>query len=54
MELICPECKNEIKIENPQDLKKGTILECNTCGITLEVTGVNDEKVDLEIIDEGK
>ena len=54
MKLVCPECKNEISFPNPSDLSVGTVLECNTCGITLEVAEINDEEVILEVIDEGK
>jgi len=55
MKLVCPECKNEIIIENLDKVSEGTIIECNTCGITLEVSKISDDgKVSLEIIDEGK
>lgn len=55
MKPICPECKNEIEIKNPQDVSVGTIIECNTCGITLEVSGLNDNgEIRFEVIDEGK
>jgi len=55
MKPICPECKNEIMINNPSDVSEGTIIECNTCGITLEVSNIDENgKMRFEIIDEGK
>lgn len=54
MKLICPECKNEIKLSNSSDLSMGTVIECNTCGITLEISAINEDTVKFEIIDEGK
>ncbi len=54
MNLVCPECKNPIELPDSTNLSVGSILECNTCGITLEVEKIDDEKVILEVIDEGK
>ncbi len=55
MKPICPECKNEITINNPQDVSVGTIIECDTCGITLEVSNIDEDgEMSFEIIDEGK
>lgn len=55
MKPICPECKNEITIDNPSDVSAGTIVECETCGITLEVSSIDENgKIEFEIIDEGK
>ncbi len=55
MKAVCPECKNEIEIKNPQEVSTGTIIECDTCGITLEVSNVDDNgEMSFEIIDEGK
>lgn len=54
MKLVCPECKNEINFPNASELSVGSVLECNTCGITLEVEGINGQKAKLEVIDEGK
>jgi len=54
MNLVCPECKNDIKISGSTDLSVGSVLECNTCGITLEVGKIKNEEIILEVIDEGK
>ncbi|MDD5173184.1 MAG: sulfonate ABC transporter [Patescibacteria group bacterium] len=55
MKAICPECKNEIEIKDPQNISVGTIMECNTCGITLEVSNLDDNgEIKFEVIDEGK
>jgi hypothetical protein len=35
-------------------LAVGHVVECNFCGITLEVISVDDGKVNVEIVDEGK
>lgn len=52
---ICPECKNEIDLSRYPKLKAGDIIECNICGITLEVTNITEEGVvETEIVDEGK
>ncbi len=52
--LICPECKNNINVPDVSDIKEGSIIECDTCGITLEVSEVDGKDVKLEVIDEGK
>ncbi|MBU4369794.1 hypothetical protein KKG58_03490 [Patescibacteria group bacterium] len=54
MTLVCPECKNNIELADSTDLSVGSVLECNTCGITLEVGKIDNRKVSLEVIDEGK
>jgi len=62
--LICPECKNEVDLaaffdRSPAEpgrsgVKIGQIIECNSCGITLEITNDENEKLETEIVDEGK
>ena len=32
----------------------GHVIECNTCGIMLEIRAINDGNVETEIVDEGK
>jgi lysine biosynthesis protein LysW len=54
MKLICPECKNDIQLSNYPNLKAGHVIECDTCGITLEVKSIEGEKIEVEIADEGK
>jgi lysine biosynthesis protein LysW len=53
MKLVCPECKNDINLTNYPDLADGHIVECNHCGITLEVKEVGENLV-AEVVDEGK
>jgi DNA-directed RNA polymerase subunit RPC12/RpoP len=56
--LICPECKNDIDpiaASGGSELKKGVVIECPICGISLIVTGAGtDGKIEVEIADEGK
>mgnify|MGYP001594882546 CR=1 FL=1 len=63
--LTCPECKNEVdltkfskvdpvKLEERNGIKIGQIIECNSCGITLEITQDEGDRLDAEIVDEGK
>ena len=54
MKLICPECKNEVDLSNIQNLQVEHIIECNHCGITLQVTEIINEDVKVDIVDEGK
>lgn len=53
MKLVCPECKNDIDLTNYSDLADGHIVECNHCGITLEVKEADDNYVAV-VVDEGK
>ena len=52
--LTCPECKNEVDHAMYGEITLGQIVECDSCGITLEITEVGDEKLEAEIADEGK
>lgn len=54
MNLICPECKNDVDLTNNPNLAVGDIVECNHCGITLEVKSTDAGVVEAEIADEGK
>ena len=54
MKLICPECKNEIDLSLYPDLNEGHVIECNTCGITLEVKSMAGDNVEVDVVDEGK
>ncbi|MEY2664881.1 MAG: hypothetical protein RIT04_689 [Candidatus Parcubacteria bacterium] len=51
---VCPECKNQVDLTRYSDIKEGVVIECNFCGITLEVVNVLDGNVVTEIVDEGK
>ncbi|MEK7535906.1 MAG: lysine biosynthesis protein LysW [Patescibacteria group bacterium] len=52
--LTCPECKNEVDLSTYGNITKGQIIECNHCGITLELTNVESNELQAEIADEGK
>jgi len=54
MNSICPECKNEIDLGRYPSINQGMVIECNHCGITLAVKGVENNVVSTEIVDEGK
>ena len=54
MKSICPECKNEMDLSKYPSIKEGMVIECNHCGITLSVKGINADTVSTEIVDEGK
>jgi lysine biosynthesis protein LysW len=54
MKCICPECKNQIDLTKYPNLKVKYVIECNTCGMTLEVVSIESEEVKTEIVDEGK
>lgn len=43
----CPECDFEIDVDE-YDVEKGDTLECDNCGVTLEVVGLNP--IDLEVL----
>jgi len=54
MQLICPECKNNIDLSSYHDLAVEQVIECNVCGISLQVTAINGDEVVAEVVDEGK
>lgn len=54
MKLVCPECKNEVDLSGNPNLTEGHVVECNHCGISLQINGINDDKVSAEVVDEGK
>ncbi|MEW6610321.1 MAG: hypothetical protein AB1352_01670 [Patescibacteria group bacterium] len=39
---ICPECKNELHVER-NSLVENDVVECDYCGMTLEVTAVDPQ-----------
>ena len=47
----CPECEFEIDIDE-YDVDKGDTLECDNCGVTLEVVGLNPIELDVVADDE--
>lgn len=54
LELICPECKNNVDLSKHKEVKEGKIVECSLCGIILEIVEIKEGKVKTEIVDEGK
>ena len=54
MKLICPECKNEVNLSNYPNISEDDVIECDMCGITLLVTKLVDDEIEIEIVDEGK
>ena len=37
---ICPECEFEIDVDE-YDVERGDTLDCDNCGVTLEIVGLN-------------
>lgn len=54
MQLVCPECKNNVDLSAYPDLKKDQVIECQMCGITLLITAIEGDTVSAEVMDEGK
>lgn len=54
MKLVCPECKNEVSLVSYPTLKPEDVVECDTCGITLQIIDTSGDDVVAEIVDEGK
>lgn len=54
MRLICPECKNEVSLSNYPDLAVGHVVECDVCGVTLEVSDMSTDNITSAVVDEGK
>ena len=54
MKCTCPECKNDINLSKHPQIAVGYAIECDTCGIVLEVTSIDQGVVTTEIVDEGK
>lgn len=46
----CPECEGDIDI-SPNDVM-GDTIECDECGVELELTGPDDDPIGLELIEE--
>jgi len=48
---ICPECEFEIDIDE-LDVDRGDTLECDNCGVTLEIIGLNPIELESASDDE--
>ncbi len=51
---VCPECKNIVDLAKYPNLAVSNVIECQMCGVTLEVKKIEEGKVETEIVDEGK
>ena len=54
MKLTCPECKNKVDLTLYPDLALDQVVECESCGITLQITNIDSEEIGVDIVDEGK
>lgn len=54
MKLVCPECKNDVDLTLYPNLAPEHIIECDQCGITLQIKDMSGDAVEVEIVDEGK
>jgi lysine biosynthesis protein LysW len=53
--IVCPECGNDIKLEEGRDYVVGDIIECEVCGSELEVVSIDDNgSIEIEVIEEEK
>lgn len=48
---ICPECEFEIDVDE-YDVDRGDTLECDNCGVTLEIIGLNPIEFEVASDDE--
>ena len=54
MNIICPECKNDKKLE-AKDIEVGRWFECDYCGVSFEITKIKpDGSPQIKIIEEEK
>lgn len=54
MKLVCPECKNDVDLSLYPNMETGHVIECDQCGITLNIKNMDSDLVETEIVDEGK
>jgi alpha-aminoadipate carrier protein LysW len=48
---ICPECEFEIDVDE-YDVERGDTLECDNCGVTLEIISLNPIEFEVESDDD--
>jgi lysine biosynthesis protein LysW len=48
---ICPECEFEIDVDE-YDVERGDTLDCDNCGVTLEIIGLNPIELEVASDDE--
>ncbi len=54
MKSNCPECRNDVDLRRYPSVKEGMVIECNHCGMTLLIKGIQGQTISTEIVDEGK
>ena len=54
MQLVCPECKNDVDLSLFPVLLVEQIIECQMCGVSLEVSSIIGDEASAEVVDEGK
>jgi hypothetical protein len=54
MKLVCPECKNDVNLTLYPSLAPEHVIECDQCGITLQIQDMSSDNIVVEIVDEGK
>jgi Zn ribbon nucleic-acid-binding protein len=55
LKCVCPECKNDIDMNQYREAKVGNVIECAMCGMTLEIVDIGKNgEVKVDIVDEGK
>lgn len=50
--ITCPECKNSLNLED--SVATGDVVECEFCGVELEMTNVEGDTLEFEMIEEEK
>lgn len=48
---LCPECEFEIDVDE-YDVDRGDTLDCDNCGVTLEIIGLNPIEFEVASDDE--
>jgi alpha-aminoadipate carrier protein LysW len=46
----CPECDADVQVD--EDTDKGDVVECDDCGVQLEVVGLDPIELDLAVEEE--
>lgn len=54
MKLICLECKNEVNLSLYPNMAPEHVIECDVCGITLQINDMSGDDIVAEVVDEGK
>jgi len=54
MNLTCLECQNQVDLSVYPNLAVDSVVECDSCGITLQITAINGEQFEAQVADEGK